>query len=87
MFDDKGKWHWRHKVIKSKHSEYANWGKILLETISFFGDSCDYNKSYYHGLDKTFLFRQHITKIHGPLSTVIVLQCCKKLFTQYWNDY
>ena len=52
-------------------------GKILGETIAFFGDSCDYNKSYYHGLNKTFVFPAQMTFIYGPLSTSLYYNVVK----------
>ena len=66
-----------HKIAEKKHSEYANWGKLLKETVAFFGDFCDCNKSYYHGLDKIFVFDQNIIQINGPLSTSLYYNVAK----------
>ena len=68
LYDNKGQLLDK-KLIKQNHSEYANWARILHETISFFGNNCDYNESYYHGLNKVFQFKQHVICLRGPVST------------------
>ena len=51
-------------------SEYANWIKLLFECVSVYGNiHTDFGAEYYHGLNKTFIFKRFVFVSHMPMST------------------
>ena len=53
-------------------AEIAHWTRSLIETVQCFGSSLNddtVQKTYFRGVDKTFIFRMIATRFHLPLST------------------
>ena len=50
-------------------SEYANWAKLLYESIFVYGNNINYNTEYYHGLNNKFIFWEFVIPINMPIST------------------
>ena len=55
-----------------KVAQIAHWAKTLTETIQCFGSRInvkDGKKTYYRGVNKTFVFRMVVSRFHLPQST------------------
>ena len=55
-----------------KVAQIANWAKTLIETIQCYGSRINVNdakKTYYRGVNKTFVFRMVVSRFHLPQST------------------
>ena len=53
-------------------AEIAHWTRSLIETVQCFGSSLNddtVQKTYFRGVDKTFIFKMLATRFHLPLST------------------
>ena len=48
-------------------SEYANWAKLLFESIFVYGNNINYNTEYYHGLNNKFIFSKFVIRINMPI--------------------
>ncbi len=72
-------WNETDQSLKKRHSEFAQWAKLLRETIECYGISMKTSaeKMYYHGLGKEMLFQSTKFHICGPFSTT------SRLFTLF----
>ena len=53
-------------------AEIAHWARSLIEMVQCFGSSLNNDavqKTYFRGVDRTFIFRMIATKFHLPMST------------------
>eukprot|EP01084_Bolivina_argentea_P249732 418205_1 len=57
------------KEIKKRHCVFGNWGKLLFEVVKLYGDPASTHKTYYHGLNTSFLFAKFLVFFASPLST------------------
>eukprot|EP01084_Bolivina_argentea_P020584 38274_1 len=59
------------KNLKIRHSEFSNWGSLLLNTINYFGKEVNKSgiKTFYHGIDHEMTFQSTVAFFNGPLST------------------
>eukprot|EP01084_Bolivina_argentea_P016006 29971_1 len=57
-------------IIEYEHKYYANWGRLLYESVNVFGNRQWDNKYFYHGINNEMLFTKTIfIYIYSPLST------------------
>eukprot|EP01084_Bolivina_argentea_P141304 248324_1 len=60
--------------LKKRHAEYANWGRLLRETVECWGTSlqdASSMKYFYHGISCHMLFDGFNQKFCGPTSTTL----------------
>ena len=68
-YDDNGELITDSKKSMYNPNEFAIWGKLLYEAVKIYGENIDTRNEYYHGLNRTFIFRALIMEINLPLST------------------
>ena len=59
-------------------AEIAHWTRSLIEMVQCFGSSLNddaVQKTYFRGVDRTFIFKTIATKFHLPLSTTCNVKC------------
>eukprot|EP01084_Bolivina_argentea_P145190 254539_1 len=71
------------KDVRSKHSEYANFARILTETIECFGDNIDGNKLFYHCVLGAFELHSLDARFFVPTSMTQQLS----VITYYCSQY
>lgn len=59
------------EICKKRNSEYANWSKLLAETINLYGDRARKNVIYYHGINKLMIFSEFASYYSSPTSTTV----------------
>ena len=64
-------YHESDKSLKYRHSWFAQWAKLLRETVECFGMQMYDSPTpiFYHGISKQLIFASTSFKINGPLST------------------
>jgi len=58
-------------AVKERNREIAHWCRLLLEAITFFGESIEGKKVFYHGLSCKLLFTSVIAAFNCPTSTTV----------------
>ena len=59
-------------------AQIAHWTRSLIEMVQCFGSSLNddaVQKTYFRGVDRTFIFKTIATKFHLPLSTTCNVKC------------
>ncbi len=64
-------WNEPDALWKARHCCFANWARLLRETIECYGSHMKYCGAdiFYHGLGKEFIFKGTTFKAFGPIST------------------
>ena len=77
-------WNETDQALKKRHSYFANWAKLLRETVECFGIPMQTSpvKIFYHGISKEMVFKSTTIFIYGPLSTTagLFVLCLRALF-------
>ena len=63
-------------------AEIANWVRLLTETVQCFGSQLieeNVKKTYFRGVDKTFMFMRIVSKFNLPMSTTSTVKCVQNL--------
>ena len=72
-------------------SQITHWTRCLIEMVQCFGSSLNddaVQKTYFRGVDRTFIFKMIATKFHLPLSTTSDVKCpCVYLLSVHDQDY
>ena len=58
--------------LKTRHSEFWWWGKLLREAVEIYGECMRYRTdigTFYHGISDTLLFNTTKVNLYGPVST------------------
>ncbi len=68
-------WNETSENLKQRHKEFANWARLLRETIECFGIEMHKSdvRTYYHGISMELTFPSTFFNIYGPLSTTSCL--------------
>eukprot|EP01084_Bolivina_argentea_P268224 455519_1 len=67
--------------LKQRHSNYANWGRLLRELVDAYGwytDGSEARMHLYHGLNTTYEFTSLHAIIKGPFSATRDIQVAKQ---------
>ena len=57
-----------YKQLKQRHSIFANFAKLLVESVHVFGDEMTKKEQYMHCIDNEILFDVFSAKFHSPAS-------------------
>ena len=64
-------------VCKLKNAEFANWSRLLSETVNAFGTKtkdCRYDTTYYHGVSGLLVFSSFLATFNSPTSTTLQVE-------------
>eukprot|EP01084_Bolivina_argentea_P213989 363322_1 len=88
-------WNESDEALKKRHSYFANWSRLLRETVECFGTMMGKSpvKIFYHGISKEMIFQSVKFCIYGPLSTTADFQIAHGTFAKteglvvdIWNN-